>query len=66
VIPGFARAVRAAHDSGKPCERRARVFRGNDAPALELTLWFSPLGVPGLEVHLLIRVEEADARRGED
>lgn len=66
VVPGFARALRATHQSGKPCERRARVFRGNDAPALELTLWFSPLGYPGIEVHLLIRAEEADARRRDD
>ncbi len=50
----------------KPCERRARVFRGNDAPALELTLWFSPLGLPGLDIHLMIRVEEADPRRRDD
>jgi hypothetical protein len=42
------------------------VFRGNDAPALELTLWFSPLGAPGLEVHLLVRVEEVDPRRRDD
>ena len=66
VVPGFARAVRAVHHSGQPCERRARVFRGNDAPALELTLWFSPLGAPGLEVHLLVRVEEVDPRRRDD
>jgi serine/threonine protein kinase len=66
VVPGFVRAARAAYQSGKPCERRARVFRGNDAPALELTLWFSPLGLPGLDIHLLIRVEEADPRRRDD
>jgi eukaryotic-like serine/threonine-protein kinase len=66
VVPGFARAVRAVHHSGQPCERRARVFRGNDAPPLELTLWFSPLGAPGLEVHLLVRVEEVDPRRRDD
>jgi serine/threonine protein kinase len=66
VVPGFARAVRAVHHSGQSCERRARVFRGNDAPALELTLWFSPLGAPGLEVHLLVRVEEVDPRRRDD
>ena len=66
VVPGFSRALRATYQSGKPCERRARVFRGNDAPALELTLWFSPLGYPGIEVHLMIRVEEADARRRDD
>jgi PAS domain-containing protein len=62
VIPGFARAVRAVHDSGKPSERRARVFRGADAPPLELTLWLSPLETPGAEVHLVLRVEEADPR----
>ena len=66
VVPGVARAVRAAYDTGKPCERRARVFRGNDAPALELTLWFSPLGLPGLDVHLLIRVEDAEVRRRDE
>src|SRR5262249_21919672 len=55
LVPGLARAMRAAHDSGKRCERRARVFRGPDAPALELTLWFAPLGQPGLEIQLLIR-----------
>jgi serine/threonine-protein kinase len=66
VVPGFARAVRTAHHTGQTCERRARVFRGHDAPALELTLWFSPLGAPGLEVHLLVRVEEADARRSDE
>lgn len=65
VVPGFARTVRAVHHSGRPCERRARVFRGHDAPALELTLWLSPLGLPGLEVHLLIRAEDADAHRDE-
>jgi serine/threonine protein kinase len=66
VVPGLVRALRAAHDSGVPCERRARVFRGNDAPALELTLWFAPLGVPGLEIHLLVRVEDADPRRRDE
>ncbi|HEX8107454.1 MAG TPA: serine/threonine-protein kinase [Kofleriaceae bacterium] len=66
VVPGFSRAVRAAHHSGQTCERRARVFRGPGAPALELTLWFSPLGAPGLEVHLLVRVEEADPRRRDE
>ena len=52
------RALRAAHVDGKPCERRARVFRGDDKPALELTLWFCPLPIPGTEIHLMIRVEE--------
>jgi len=66
VVPGFARAVRTVYHSGQPCERRARVFRGNDAPALQLTLWFAPLGAPGLEVHLLVRVEEVDPRRRDD
>jgi len=63
VVPGFSRAMREAHQSGKPCERRARVFRGTDQPALELTLWFSPLPISGIEIHLMIRVEEADSRR---
>lgn len=59
VIPSFARLVRSVHDDGRLCERRARVPRG-DAAALDLTLWLSPLGAPGLEVHLLVRVEEVE------
>ena len=66
VVPGFGRALRSVHHSGQPSERRARVFRGRDAPALELTLWLSPLGAPGLEIHLMVRVEEADPRRRDD
>jgi PAS domain-containing protein len=63
VVPGLMRALRAAHVDGKPCERRARVYRGDNKPALELTLWFCPLPLPGTEIHLMIRVEEEDARR---
>jgi serine/threonine protein kinase len=66
MVPGFSRALRAVHHTGKPTERRARVFRGSDTPALEITLWLSPLGMPGLEIHLLIRVEEADPRRRDE
>jgi serine/threonine protein kinase len=63
VVPGLLRALRAAHTDGKPAERRARVFRGTDQPALELTLWFSPLPLGGTEIHLMIRVEEEDPRK---
>ena len=63
VVPGLMRALRAAHVDGKPCERRARVFRGDDNPALELTLWFCPLPIAGTEIHLMIRVEEEDPKR---
>jgi serine/threonine protein kinase len=67
VVPGLIRALRTAHNDGKPAERRARVFRGDDSPALELTLWFSPLPIAGTEIHLMIRVEEQDPRkRGRD
>ncbi len=62
-VPGLMRALRAAHVEGKPCERRARVFRGDDKPALELTLWFCPLPIAGTEIHLMIRVEEEDPKR---
>jgi serine/threonine protein kinase len=62
-VPGLMRALRAAHVDGKPCERRARVFRGDDKPALELTLWFCPLPIAGTEIHLMIRVEEEDPKR---
>ncbi len=62
-VPGLMRALRAAHVDGKPCERRARVFRGDDKPALELTLWFCPLPIAGAEIHLMIRVEEEDPKR---
>jgi len=63
LVPGLMRALRAAHVDGKPCERRARVFRGDDKPALELTLWFCPLPIAGTEIHLMIRVEEEDPKR---
>lgn len=63
VVPGFMRALKAAHVDGNPCERRARVFRGDDKPALGLTLWLCPLPVAGAEIHLMIRVEEEDPRR---
>lgn len=62
-VPGLMRALRAAHADGKPCERKARVFRGDDKPALELTLWFCPLPIGGTEIHLMIRVEEEDPKR---
>jgi serine/threonine protein kinase len=58
VLPGLQRAMRSAHSDGKPCERRARVFRGNDQPSLELSVWLSPLPLPGMEIHMIIRVEE--------
>jgi serine/threonine protein kinase len=63
VVPGLMRALRAAHVDGKPCERRARVFRGDDKPALELTLWFCPLPLPGTEIHLMIRVQDEKRQR---
>lgn len=63
VMPGFMRALRSAHVNGKPCERRARVYRGAEKPALELTLWFCPLPLPGTEIHLMVRVEEEDPKR---
>ncbi len=63
-VPGLMRAVRATHVGGKPQERRARIHRGNQ-PALELTVWLSPLPLPGMEVHLWVRVDEVDPRRSE-
>jgi len=66
VLPGLQRAMRTTHTDGKPCERRARVFRGNDQPSLELSVWLSPLPLPGTEIHMLIRVEESDGRRRDE
>jgi serine/threonine protein kinase len=66
VLPGLQRAMRTAHSDGKPCERRARVFRGNDQPSLELSVWLSPLPLPGTEIHMMIRVEESDGRRRDE
>ncbi len=63
VVPGLMRALRAAHLEGKPCERRASVFRGENKAALQLTLWFCPLPLPGTEIHLMIRVQEEDGKR---
>jgi eukaryotic-like serine/threonine-protein kinase len=65
-VPGLLRAMRAVHIDGKPAERRARVFRGTDRPPLELVIWFTPLPVPGQEIHVLVRVEEVDPRRDQE
>jgi eukaryotic-like serine/threonine-protein kinase len=62
-VPGLQRALRTVHIDGKPTERRARVFRGNDRPPLELIIWLTPLPIPGSELHLVLRVEEVDPRR---
>jgi serine/threonine protein kinase len=65
-VPGLMRALRAVHLDGKPVERRAKVFRGNDRPPYELSIWLSPIPIPGQEIHLLVRVEEVDPRRDKD
>jgi eukaryotic-like serine/threonine-protein kinase len=57
-IPGLMRALRACHADGTPAERRAKVFRGADKPPLELTIWLTPLPVPGYEIHLIARTAE--------
>ena len=57
LVPGLARAIRNAHVTNKPCERRARVPRP-DRATLDVVVWVSPLGVDGSELHLLVRVEE--------
>ncbi len=62
-VPGLLRALRGVHSDGKPIERRAKVFRGNDRPPYELSIWLSPLPIPGQEIHMLVRVEEIDPRR---
>jgi serine/threonine protein kinase len=61
-VPGLMRALRAVHADGKPIERRAHVFRGNDRPPYELSIWLSPLPIPGQEIHMLVRVEEVKPR----
>jgi len=65
-VPGLLRALRAVHVDGKPIERRAKVFRGNDRPPYELSIWLSPLPIPGQEIHMLVRVEEIDPRREQE
>jgi serine/threonine protein kinase len=62
-VPGLMRAIKAVHNDAKATERRAKVYRGTDRPALELTLWLLPLPFPGQEVHLLVRVDEAEKQR---
>jgi len=61
VIPGLIRTLRTTHVGGKPIERRARVERGDDQPALELVCWFCPLPLVGTEIHLMIRVSDDGA-----
>ncbi|HTL37469.1 MAG TPA: protein kinase [Kofleriaceae bacterium] len=65
-VPGLSRALRAVHVGGKPQERKARVYRSKERPPLELTVWLSPLPIPGQEIHLLVRVEEVDPKREAD
>jgi serine/threonine protein kinase len=57
-VPGLMRAVRAVHADGKPTERRASVYRGQDRRPLELTVWLLPLPLPGQEIHMVVRVDE--------
>jgi serine/threonine-protein kinase len=61
-VPGLLRALRLVHVDGKPAERRARVFRGADVPPLELVIWLTPLPIPGSEIHMMLRVDEVEAR----
>jgi PAS domain S-box-containing protein len=65
-VPGLLRAIKQTHMEHKATERRARVFRGADTTPLELIIWLSPLPLGGCEVHMLIRVEDADPRSRED
>ncbi|HEU4613381.1 MAG TPA: serine/threonine-protein kinase, partial [Kofleriaceae bacterium] len=62
-VPGLMRALRSVHADGKPIERRAKVFRGTSRPPYELSIWLTPLPIPGQEIHLLVRVEEIDPNR---
>ena len=57
-VPGLSRAIRACHTSGKPTERRAKVYRGADKTPLELVLWLTPLPIQDFEIHLIVRVVE--------
>jgi serine/threonine protein kinase len=57
-VPGLMRAVASCHADGTPAERRAKIFRGNDTPPLELVIWLSPLPLPGFEVHVIARASE--------
>jgi serine/threonine-protein kinase len=65
-VPGLLRALRSVHVEGKPIERRAKVFRGSSRPPYELSIWLSPLPIPGQEIHMLVRVEEVDPRRDQE
>ncbi|MDB4959396.1 MAG: serine/threonine protein kinase [Myxococcales bacterium] len=65
-VPGLMRAIKTVHLDHKAIERRARVFRGADIPPLELIISLAPLPMPGCEVHMIIRVEEVDARMPRD
>ncbi len=65
-VPGLMRALRSVHVGGKPMERRAKVFRGTSRPPYELSVWLTPLPIPGQEIHLLVRVEEIDPQQEPD
>jgi hypothetical protein len=57
-VPGLMRAARSVHTSGKPTERKAKVYRGADKPPLELVVWLTPLPIADFELHLIVRVVE--------
>jgi len=57
-VPGLMRAVRECHTSGKPTERKAKVYRGKDKSPLELVVWLTPLPIQDFELHLIVRVNE--------
>jgi hypothetical protein len=59
-VPGLVRALRIVHTSGKPAERKSQVQRSKGRAPLEVTVWLTPLPIPGQEIHLLIRVEELE------
>jgi serine/threonine protein kinase len=63
-VPGLVRALRIVHTSGKPAERKSQVQRSKGRAPLEVTVWLTPLPIPGQEIHLLVRVEELEFSTG--
>lgn len=57
AVGSLVAALPQVHETRKSCERRAWVKR-EGRTSLEVTVWVSPLPLPGMELHLVVRVDE--------
>jgi serine/threonine protein kinase len=58
-VPGLVRAARLVAIDGRPVERRARIFRGDDQTPLEITVWLALLQLEGNEIQVIVRLDDS-------